>query len=153
MRTDDQTGRTLNWLTAVRRYLLLSASGNLVWEIAQLPLYTIWRTGRPGEIAFAVLHCTMGDVAIAGVALAVGLVLLGKPGWPATRRGPVAGCTILVGAGYTIYSEFLNTTVLKTWTYSGLMPVVPGLGVGLAPLAQWLVVPLIALWVVVRRSR
>ena len=38
----------------VRRYLAAVAFGNFAWELAQMPLYTLWRTGSPGEIAFAV---------------------------------------------------------------------------------------------------
>jgi len=32
-------------------YLSLSLIANLVWEIAQLPLYTVWTTGSRGEMA------------------------------------------------------------------------------------------------------
>ena len=60
---------TPDWLAAVRRYLAAAAFGNLAWEFAQTPLYTLWRTGLAGEIAFAVLHCTAGDVVIAGATL------------------------------------------------------------------------------------
>ena len=140
------SGGAPDWLTAVRRYLLFSAAGNLLWEIAQLPLYTIWRTVSPGTVAFDILHCTAGDMIIAGISLLAGLVLLGGRHWPASSRGPVAGCAVLIGFGYTIYSEHLNTAVLHAWAYSDLMPVVPGLGIGLAPLAQWVVVPLMSFW-------
>ncbi len=53
------------WLTALRAYLLVLAGGNLVWEAAHLPLYTIWRSGTWRENAFAVVHCTGGDLLIA----------------------------------------------------------------------------------------
>ena len=33
------------WLGALRLYLGTVIAGNLIWEIAQLPLYTIWQTG------------------------------------------------------------------------------------------------------------
>src|SRR5215467_10683065 len=36
----------------------LAAIGHFFWEVAQLPLYTLWRTGTPREIAFALFHCT-----------------------------------------------------------------------------------------------
>ena len=148
----DRVG-AFGWLTAVRRYLLLSVAGHLLWEIAQVPLYTIWWTASPREVAFAIVHCTGGDVIIAAMSLLAGLVLVGTANWPATRPLPVAGCAVLAGVGYTMYSEFLNTAVRQTWTYSGLMPLVPGLGIGLAPLAQWVVVPVISLWIAARESR
>ncbi len=59
------------WLSLLRHYLLAIAAGNLIWEFAQLPLYTIWRTGTPGEIVFAAVHCTGGDILIAGAALVI----------------------------------------------------------------------------------
>jgi hypothetical protein len=147
------SGMAPDWLTAMRRYLLFSAAGNLLWEIVQLPLYTVWRTANSAELMFDVAHCTAGDRVIAGTSLLAGLVLVGVANWPATKRLHVVACTILIGVGYTIYSEFLNTVILQTWTYSDLMPVVPGLGTGLAPLAQWVAVPLISLWVAGRESR
>ena len=30
---------------------------------------------------------------------------------------------------------------LSSWTYSSLMPIIPGLGVGLVPVLQWIVLP------------
>jgi hypothetical protein len=51
------TGLRPNWLIAIRRYLIAIAICNLVWETAQLPLYTIWHTGTPATIAGAVFHC------------------------------------------------------------------------------------------------
>jgi hypothetical protein len=46
---------------------------------------------------------------------------------------------------YTGYSEYLNTEVRRSWTYSDLMPRLPGLGIGLSPILQWLLVPAVAL--------
>ena len=40
------------------------------------------------------------------------------------------------GVAYTIFSEWLITTVRQGWAYSPLMPVVPIMGTGLAPLLQ-----------------
>jgi hypothetical protein len=134
-----------NWLHALRIYLAVSAGANLFWETAQLPLYTIWRTGSAREIAFAVLHCTGGDLLIAAATLALALVAFGDPAWPIGGFGRVRLATILSGTAYTILSEWLNVSVRGSWSYSELMPVLPPLGTGLAPLAQWFVVPALAL--------
>lgn len=128
----------------VRRYLATFAVSSLVWEFAQLPLYTLWQGGRPGEILYDVLHCTVGDVMIAASALAAGVLLAGRTGWPSQRRLAVGLVAILSGLAYTAFSEWLNVTVLKSWAYSSLMPLVPGTGIGMAPLVQWLVLPLVA---------
>lgn len=54
---------------------------------------------------------------------------------------------MLFGAGYTIFSEWMNTTVLRSWTYSSAMPTIDlgGFEIGLSPLAQWVVIPPLAL--------
>lgn len=142
-----------DWIRALRRYLVTGAAAHLVWEIVQLPLYTLWRSGSRSEQAFAILHCTGGDVLIAGSALLTALVLVGRPGWPRDRFAAVAVATIVIGLGYTMYSEWLNTTIRVSWTYSELMPVMPYIGTGLSPLAQWIVVPALALWAARGRSR
>ena len=114
---------------------------NLIWEIAQLPLYTIWHTGNPGDIAFAVLHCTAGDLLIAAASLLAALLLLGHSGSPTERYGAVPISAVVAGIAYTIFSEWLNTEIRRNWAYSDLMPTLPWTGTGLSPLAQWIVVP------------
>lgn len=141
---DLATNATSPWLDAIRVYIGGSALLHSTWEILQLPLYTIAKSGSWGEIAFAVVHCTAGDVMIAALTLLTGLIVIGGSAWPSSGRVPVAVAAMALGAGYTIYSEWVNTVVRKSWAYSELMPVVPWLGTGLAPLLQWLVVPSIA---------
>ena len=52
-------------------YILIVGAANLVWEIAHAPLYTIWVEGSRGDIAFAIVHCTLGDVLIAASSLSM----------------------------------------------------------------------------------
>jgi hypothetical protein len=59
------------WLIACA-YLPWLGGLNLAWEIAQLPLYTIWTEAPPAGIAFAVAHCTAGDLLIGSAALVIG---------------------------------------------------------------------------------
>lgn len=135
-----------SWLTALRRYAGAMALGNLAWEIAHMPLYTLWESGTPGEIAFAALHCTGGDVLIAVSALVASLIVFGADGWPGRGYLRVALPAVAAGLAYTIFSEWLNIEVRQAWAYRDLMPVVPVLDVGLSPLAQWIVLPGLAFW-------
>ncbi len=128
---------------AMGRYLGAAAVGNLAWELVQMPLYGLWRTSSIWEVAFAALHCTVGDVLIAGVSLTASLLLFGAPDWPRARFLRVAATAVFFGLGVTVFVEHV-ATAWGIWTYSELMPVLPGLGTGLAPLAQWVVVPLLA---------
>ena len=58
---------------------------------------------------------------------------------------------VAFGIAYTIYSEWLNTTVRQSWAHSPLMPVLPLIGTGLSPILQWLVVPSLTLATRLRR--
>lgn len=134
------------WLGALRRYVVASALGHLAWELAQLPLYTIWYQGSAGEIGFAVAHCTAGDLLIASTALLGATMLFGNSRWPASRFYVVGAATVLGGVLYTVFSEWLNTEVRGGWTYAELMPTLPLVGTGISPLAQWIFIPCAALW-------
>ena len=144
---EDEHGS--HWLQSTRTFLGVSAIGHLIWEILQLPLYVIWSAGTGREIAFAIVHCLAGDLMIATLSLVAALLLFGSPAWPSRQLVPTMVGTLVIGVGYTVYSEWVNTAVRKAWAYSDLMPVVPLLGTGLSPLIQWLVVPAIgfaAIW-------
>lgn len=140
-----------NWLQALRFYLGASAILHLAWETLQLPLYAIWSRGTLGEFVFAVLHCMAGDLLIAGLSLLIALLVFGNLSWPSERFTVVIVTAIVIGAGYTVYSEWVNTVVRKTWEYSKLMPTIPIVGTGLSPLMQWLIVPTIVFSVIRRR--
>lgn len=133
--------REVDWLEALRAYIALSTSMHLLWECLQLPLYTLWKDGTWQTIAFAMLHCTAGDVMIAALALLAALLLFGHRQWPVAHFGRVSICCVVIGLVYTIYSEWLNVVVRMSWAYSGLMPQLPYIGTGLSPLLQWLVIP------------
>jgi hypothetical protein len=135
-----------DWLKTLRRYLLVMALGNLVWEFAQMPLYTLWETGTSSEIVVAALHCTVGDILIAMSTLLAALLLSGTSQWPTAGYWPVALAAIVFGIGYTIFSEWLNIDVRAAWAYRDLMPVIPVLDVGLSPFSQWIVLPILAFW-------
>jgi hypothetical protein len=135
-----------NWFGVLRRYVIFIALANLLWEFAQLPLYTIWKEGSPEEIVFAAVHCTGGDIMIATLSLLAALLLIGSRNWPGESYVRVAALTIVLGLGYTIFSEWLNTEIRGSWAYSDLMPVIPWIGSGVSPIAQWIIIPLVAFW-------
>jgi len=120
---------------------------NLIWETAQLPLYTLWNEASAGTNAFSVAHCTAGDIAIGGAALIMVLILGRERAVSEWRWRRIAVWTALAGVAYTVFSEWSNTAILGSWAYSELMPVlkVAGIDIGLSPLLQWLVLPPLAL--------
>ena len=130
--------------TAFLRYLLVILIGNLVWEALQMPLYTLWVDGTWGQIVYALVHCTLGDVLIGAATLLAALLLLRAAAWPDTGRGQVMIVTLALALAYTVFSEWLNVEVRQSWAYRDIMPRLPWLGTGLSPLVQWIAVPLLA---------
>ncbi|WP_018991680.1 hypothetical protein [Aromatoleum toluclasticum] len=135
------SGRTLRVLGA---WLLASLVLHLGWEIAQLPLYTLWREESPAYIAWAVVHCTAGDGLIALGTYAVTSIWLRGVCWP--WESPGRGLFVLWASGlaWTAFSEWRHVQDLGSWAYTESMPTLAG--IGLAPLAQWVIVPGLALW-------
>lgn len=139
-------------VSPVRRHTLVRlaavmAIGHLAWEIAHVPLYTLWLTGTWSEISYAAIHCAAGDVMIASVCLGAALALFGRSGWPDQNYTEVAAATIFAALCYTVFSEWLNVEVRAEWAYRDIMPLVPPFGTGLTPLLQWIIVPTAAfLW-------
>ena len=139
------------WRAFLARYLPSIAVANLVWEVAQLPLYSLWTTASRAYAVYAVLHCTAGDVLIAGSTLLVAMALAAPDGFPRQGFARVAIVATVLGLAYTVFSEWLNTVVRASWAYAPAMPIVPVLGVGLTPFLQWLVLPPLVLCAAFRR--
>lgn len=94
-----------------------------------------------------------GDAVIALVAYwAVALVVRQRSWVIVPTASRVLGFTAC-GLAITIAIErlALGGLWMQGWSYAPLMPVVPGLGVGLSPLIQWLVLPLLLVWLVQRQ--
>lgn len=134
----------LPWLTGL----------NLAWEAAHVSLYTLWDEVGLSYIAFSVVHCTAGDVMIGSGTLLLALIAGREKALAQWRWRRVAAITALVGTVYTIFSEWMNTTVLRSWTYAEAMPTLElaGVEVGASPLAQWLLLPPLALYLA-RKTR
>ena len=131
-------------MRSLARWTLLSALLHLIWEVGQLPLYTIWTERDAFGIALAVAHCTLGDMIIAGGTFLVAAAVTRAWNWTLSR--PCLGAAIAIPAGiaYTAFSEWRNVLALGAWAYAESMPQV--FGIGLSPLLQWLVVPSAALF-------
>ena len=69
--------------------------------------------------------------------------------WPRAR---IAVLTVITAVAYTALSEWINIVALRSWEYSSLMPRVElgKIELGLSPLAQWLLIPPLALWLAFR---
>ena len=91
------------------------------------------------RIAWAVFHCSLGDVVIALAMFALAGMALRRADWPASRPW-AGGAIVVIGAmAYTVWSEWHNVYRAGSWGYAASMPLI--FGIGLSPLLQWLILP------------
>jgi hypothetical protein len=112
---------------------------NYPWELAQTPLYE-----GMGDFSRMLWHCfvaALGDGLLVLLIFGVGRAALGRRDW--FVRPGVRGYALMLAAGLVIAVgvEWAAVRVAGQWAYNGRMPIVPLLGVGLAPVAQMLLLP------------
>jgi len=111
----------------------LSFGLNFVWEMLQMPLFR----GMDWSPASWVLcaAASLGDAAFAATAYAVLALRHQDVKWVCARDARDVLLVIAAGVLTSTLGESMGQT-LGWWSYSALMPLMPGLGVGTAPLVQ-----------------
>lgn len=137
---------------AVRLSLLfaLAAAVNYAWELAQTPLYA--GVAFPG----AIWHCfvaSLGDGLLVLFIFAVVAAVVWSLDWymRPTMRSYVAMAAAGLAVGFAI--EWWGLHIARRWEYSDLMPLIPGTGIGVAPVLQMLLLPPLVFWAMRRLAR
>lgn len=148
--------RLLRALTATPEFNLavFALLLNFPWEVLQAPLFDGMAAATHSAVIGACLQATLGDVVIMLLAHASIVVVTRRRRWMlAPSRREVAGF-VAAGVAITAMIEWLATRGhwVQTWVYSSAMPVIPGIGLGLSPLLQWVIVPPMVLWFTRRQS-
>ena len=150
--------RRRRWADALRRvgpaklyellWLTLALVFNLVWELAQLGFYDL--TAMHSSVAYAVVHCTLGDGIITAVAYLIVVGVTRSRPWPYTKPWLGMAVMLILTVGYTAFSEWRNVYLVHSWAYAASMPLIAGIGA--SPLLQWIVVP-VATLITMRRFK
>jgi hypothetical protein len=90
-------------------------------------------------VAWALFHCTLGDVAIALALFALAGIALRRADWPASRPWTGSAIVVIGAMAFTAWSEWYNVYRAGNWGYTASMPMI--FGIGLSPLLQWLILP------------
>ena len=122
---------------------------HVAWESLQAPLDVGMEAGAHGPATRACALATLGDAAITLVAYGAVAALARDRAWGLVEPTGRAwrrrlGAYLVAGEAVTVALELLNVHVLERWAYGPGMGAVAGVGV--APLAQWLLVPPLVLW-------
>lgn len=113
---------------------------NFAWEVTQRPLYADMGMSRWEKV----LECARASVGDVGIVLGLfGFMVLatGRPDW--FRRG-WRSLAALALAGLALAVSFeLHALLTGRWEYGEAMPIVPILEVGVTPLLQMSVLPVV----------
>lgn len=131
-------GRLREAVGAGAATFLIAVAVNYPWELAQSSLY---ETG--GSLRAMLWPCFVASLGDGGLVVFMWIV-----GWAAVRRVDwfvhpgIGGYALMLGTGFAIAAG-VEWAALGSgrWAYTEAMPRVPGLGAGLVPIAQMLVLP------------
>ena len=126
---------------------------NFAWEILQAPLYAGMADMPHAQVTKTCLQATVGDAVIMLIAYGVVAVAAHSRRWIVAATGWPLAWFVAIGVSITAAIEWLATRGywIANWSYLPTMPQVPGAGIGLAPLLQWVVLPLLTVWFVRRQ--
>ena len=126
---------------------------NFAWEILQAPLFVGMAEMPHAQVTKACLQATVGDAVIMLFAYGVVSVVVRSRSWILTSKGWQLSLFVAIGVSITAGIEWLATRGywMASWNYLPTMPLVPGTDIGLVPLLQWIVLPLLTVWFVRRQ--
>jgi hypothetical protein len=126
-------------LATVLVVFLVAVALNYPWELAQGRLFE-----GMSDLKVALWHCfvaSLGDGILVLIVLAFGMGVLRRDDW--FERPGLHGYLVMLPTGIilAVAVEAVAVHVLHRWTYTDAMPRIPGLEIGLVPIAQMLVLP------------
>ena len=141
--TDAHRGSPVSLGRAAVVAFALTLSGHYAWELAQAQWFADHAGARLSSYAWHCFVAAWADVLIAAASYGLTALLFRRTRWAleAKTLGP-AILWITFGLVITVLIE-LSATASGRWTYAPSMPTV--LGIGLLPLAQWILVPVLTL--------
>lgn len=120
--------------------IVLSFLLNFAWELIQIPLYKD-SFYSIGHIAFCAL-ASLAD-AIMVLLLYFGFALIFRnPFWMKHLNWKRIVMVILAGGTGAVMAEIRHLS-FGTWAYADLMPIIPVINVGISPVLQFMILPLL----------
>lgn len=130
---NQQTFMQLLWRITAYSFIL-----NFAWEMLQMPLFQNMSLDLQST-----LFCALASVADTIMVLLIyyGFALLFNNTWWMVRPVPYRIALLVIAGGAGAVLAELRHIKLGTWSYSTLMPIIPGLKVGLVPVIQFMLLP------------
>ncbi len=133
------SARRSDWVRYTLAVFVAGVVLNYIWEVSQAVLYV-------GMVSIETIswHCfvaALGDGLILLIIHGVGWLVFGKPGWFVHPRAAQIVFLLGFGLAIAVAIEWAAVHWLHRWAYTAQMPLIPGLGIGVTPVVQMLVLP------------
>jgi hypothetical protein len=112
---------------------LIGATLNFPWEMAQAPLYA--PMGTLGQATWRCFRASLGDGVLVLLVWMTGAMIFRSSAWFGGSSKARLAFASIVGLGLATLVELWGLQTQR-WSYGSRMPLVPGLAIGLVPLAQ-----------------
>jgi hypothetical protein len=118
---------------------------HFAWEMMQAPLFDSMNGLGFARGTWVCARSSLADLALSLVSYGVAAVVQGTRAWLLRPRPIGIAVYFTIGIASTVVIELLAVYHGGRWSYAPAMPRVAG--IGLAPLLQWVIVPMLTLWV------
>ena len=133
------------------RFGLSSFVVSLGWEWGQLPAYPCPADGLAGTLSLLV-PAAVGDVALSFILVLVAVAVQRLPACPLSLTWGLA--LAFFGGGFALAAAIERAALAAgIWSYSALMPLIPGLRVGWLPVLHTMTVPLASAFLAARPGK
>ena len=129
---------------------------NFPWEFLQVPLFEGMADAPHWDGILTCTRAALGDGLIVMIAFWTTARIWRDHFWFMRSTVWQMSAYVLVGLMITLILEHLaqrSTHPAWGWRYSELMPVIPGLRIGLTPFLQWVLIPPAVAWFARRQLR
>ena len=133
----------------LRRLFLVTFPIYFAWEMLQMPAFR----GVPDSWLAATGVCalaTIGDAVVVLALFALAGLTFRDPRWFSPPRIGRYAVIVMAGLMLQIMIERVALCRLGWWSYRDVQPIVPGLGVGVLPLLQPIVLLPLTFWLLAR---
>ncbi len=120
--------------------ILISFLLNAVWEIAHIPLYV------QGIYTWShILFCLLASVADAIMVMLIyfGFAIIYKNAFWIQNLNPNKVVFLMLTGGVGVILAETRHLSIGTWSYADAMPIIPIVDVGLSPVLQFMILPLL----------
>jgi hypothetical protein len=120
---------------------------HFAWEMWQIHFFANMADAPHAAAVLVCTQATFGDANIALFAYLAAAVSVRSIAWLGTPSAQALVVYLLTGMLITVLLEHLATEVWGRWHYNARMPRLPIVGTGLLPLMQWIVVPVLTVYI------